>query len=494
MSKDVIDRYNWIIANTSRFEGIECIQNVKWLKGMALIRNKNYKKALECFKELVELEHPNAYILFQFIQYKLTGNVAAISFLDQVEYSLKQSKDFQYIKGFELFLLGKPEEAIAYYYKAESLGINSNTFYLDKGYVLMDLMRIEEALELYNKILARDSYNLTAIYYKAFLLHLLHKDKEAAECFDEEQYLYYYLGYDHLHFYQHKATFLTVTGDFQEAILYYNKALDLIPTDIIIPYDVDKFDIMSCKAYALHQLGELEDAQYYFDLVERLAKEENFNISDVYFYYCKGNLLQDIGKKEAAFKYYNIAESKGLCTGEFYKTMGNLLKYFHEEEAALLYYNKAKNIGLEFGEFYQIQGDILLHDVCSNKERVLEYYNKAESLGLKTSGLYRKKGDLLWFFNRQKEALKYYNKALDLNPKNKIALKHKLQLAEEIELVKEPEQLEKCSVAIHNYKEKKLDELFKPIEYLYNEEREYDLFADEIQVSGVIENKEEAAI
>jgi len=132
--------------------------------------------------------------------------------------------------------------------------------------------------------------------------------------------------------------------------------------------------------------------------------------------------------------------------------MGNLLKYFHEEEAALLYYNKAKNIGLEFGEFYQIQGDILLHDVCSNKERVLEYYNKAESLGLKTSGLYRKKGDLLWFFNRQKEALKYYNKALDLNPKNKIALKHKLQLAEEIELVKEPEQLEKCSVAIHNYK------------------------------------------
>jgi tetratricopeptide (TPR) repeat protein len=330
-----------------------------------------------------------------------------------------------------------------------------------------------------------------------FSLHLLHKDKEAVECFDEEQYLYYYLGYNHLHFYHHKAIFLTVTGNFQEAILYYNKALDLIPSDIVIPYDVDKFDIMSCKAYTLHQLGEFEEARYYFDLVEQLAKEENFNISDVYFYYFKGNLLQDTGQKGAAFKYYNIAESMGLCTAEFYKTMGDLLGYFKEKELALEYYNKAKNLGLEFGEFYQIQGDILLSDLC-NVEGALEYYNKAESLGLKTSGLYRKKGDLLQCLGEQKKALEYYNKALDLNPENLVALEHKLQLAEEIEVVKEPEQLEKCSVAIHNDREKKLDELFKPIEYLYNEEREYDPFVYEIQAPiedvACIENKDETGV
>jgi tetratricopeptide (TPR) repeat protein len=312
------------------------LDNDKWSRGIALIHDKDFKEASECFKELVEIEYPNSYGLFQFIQCKLFNKKNALTFLESVEDSLKHDRDFQYIKGVELYLLGRSQDAIKCFDLAERAGLSSKVFYLDKGCVLTDLMKIDEAISLYNKILAKDRHNEVAIYHKACLLYLIGKSQEAKECFNER----YYFGDNHNYFYYYKALFLTVTGHFNESILYYDKALERLSNS----HDSYRLDAMSCKAYSLHRSHKLDEATSYFELVEQFSRIQNINITDPYFYYCKGNLLQDIGRQGEAFKYYNIAEHMGLCSTEFYNTIGDLYRNFNELETALAYYNKALDL------------------------------------------------------------------------------------------------------------------------------------------------------
>ena len=278
MSKEILDQYDWIVTTSSKNHTYtKCKQGSS---GIALIRNSVVKRTHECLEELSVLGSGSLDELPDSIRYKISKDSNIVKFLNKIEDAYNGNTDFYYIKNIALHAISEIEDAKGYLNNTKDLVIGASEFCPNKKYLLTELLGSGEALTFYNKMLQDDPYNLDAITNKAFLLHALGRDKEAIMCFDNELYL----GHDRSSFYCNQGGLLAITGNFQQAIESYSEALRLILNQ------ADQVNAISCIAYLSHKLGRLKEAMTYFTIAE------SFTITDIYFYYYKGNFLRDIGQ------------------------------------------------------------------------------------------------------------------------------------------------------------------------------------------------------
>ncbi len=133
----------------------------------------------------------------------------------------------------------------------------------------------------------------------------------------------------------------------------------------------------------------------------------------------RGNLLDDLDRKEEALSDYNKAIELNPQYANAFYNRGNLLKNLDRKEEALSDYNKAIELNPKDATAYNNRG-ILLENL-DRKEEALSDYNKAIELNPQDANAFNNRGILLENLDRKEEALSDYNKAIQLNPKDATA-------------------------------------------------------------------------
>jgi tetratricopeptide (TPR) repeat protein len=187
-------------------------------------------------------------------------------------------------------------------------------------------------------------------------------------------------------------------GKKQEAIIWYNKTLELNPNHATAHYN---------KGVALASIGQKTEAVDCYDKALKL----NPNYAGAYFN--KGNILGDLGQKIEAVDCYDKALELNPNHAGTYLNKGAALDALGKKEEALNCFNKALELNPNHACAYLNKCNALAS--LGKKEEALNCFNKALELNLNHACAYLNKGTALASLGKKQEALIWYNKALELN-------------------------------------------------------------------------------
>ena len=131
-------------------------------------------------------------------------------------------------------------------------------------------------------------------------------------------------------------------------------------------------------------------------------------------YVKKGNVLDDLGRREEALDSYNKALEINPGCDKAYCNRGIVLKKLERKREALSSYEKALEINPANDAAHYNRGHIL--DDLGRKEEALESYGKALEINPGDHAACYNRGNILNDLGRKKEALESYDKALEINP------------------------------------------------------------------------------
>jgi tetratricopeptide (TPR) repeat protein len=165
-------------------------------KSMPYIKEKNYEGALTFLNEVIESDPDNVHAL--------------------------------YLKGISLEMLEKYEEAIKAFDRADEIGPFVSTHY-NKGYCLYQLCEYKNAIISFDKVDIDDLHYVVALQYKGVCylkLQLYDKALDVADILIEKKP-------DCPDGYYQKGNALFELGKETEALLYFDKTIELQPTDVM---------------------------------------------------------------------------------------------------------------------------------------------------------------------------------------------------------------------------------------------------------------------
>lgn len=148
-------------------------------KGLALANLRRYDDALKCIDEALRLNPslPQTQKLKQSILEKL----GMVSSVDEIKL---ESREYN-TKGFDLYNLGKYEEAISYFDKAIALNPRDALAWVNKGTALGNLGKFQEAVKCYDKALEINPREALTWNNKGISLAKLGRYEETIFCFDK---------------------------------------------------------------------------------------------------------------------------------------------------------------------------------------------------------------------------------------------------------------------------------------------------------------------
>lgn len=232
-------------------------------------------------------------------------------------------------------------------------------------------------------------------------------------------------------------------GEFEEAINYFDKALEKEPKNV---------EIINNKGYALKEAGHYEEALQHFEIalsIDPSYKIAMFNIANIYdklggydkaieFYneiikdepkhkealFNKANTLAKAGKYEQAVSMYNKLIKNDPKHKEALNNKGNTLMKLKKYDEAIIQYDQAIAIEPKYIEAIYNKGLALAH---KNKyEEALKYYDEAINLEPDNEKLWEGRRNALDKLERYEDIVKHTNDILNKHPENQTALYNKI--------------------------------------------------------------------
>ncbi|WP_051470103.1 tetratricopeptide repeat protein [Fischerella sp. PCC 9605] len=214
-------------------------------------------------------------------------------------------------------------------------------------------------------------------------------------------------------------------GRWEEALINYNKAIELKPDDAWF---------WNQRGWLLEKLERDEEALINYNKLIELKPD------DVWYWKKCGQLLEKLERDEEALINYNKAIELMPDNAWVWNQRGWLLEKLKRDEEALINYNKAIELKPDDAWFWSQRG--LLLKKLKRDEEALINYNKAIELKPDDAWFWSQRGLLLKKLKRDEEALINYNKAIELKPDDACFL-----VIRGIVL----EQLERCDDALASY-------------------------------------------
>ncbi len=140
-------------------------------------------------------------------------------------------------------------------------------------------------------------------------------------------------------------------------------------------------------------------------------------------YFQRGNVLDDLGRKEEALESYDKALEIKPDNDAAYCNRGIVLNALGRKEEALESYDRALEIKPDNDAAYFNRGNVL--NALGRKEEALESYDKALEIKPDNDAAYFNRGIVLNALGRKKEALESYDRALEIKPDNDAAWNNK---------------------------------------------------------------------
>jgi len=195
------------------------------------------------------------------------------------------------------------------------------------------------------------------------------------------------------------ATFLKKQGRLEEALQYYQKALEINPK-YFYPY-------LSIGTI-FNQIGRQEEAATYFNQLLKFqfkSAKTNFEI---------GNWLSDIGRFDEAAIFYERAIHMKPNYLDAHYNLANTFLYKEDAQKAFEYYEKVLSIDSRHAGALTNLATIFASNGNFQQAREL-YIQSIESDPLNTDA-YNNLGNIFAIEQNWELAIKYYQKALELNP------------------------------------------------------------------------------
>ena len=220
--------------------------------------------------------------------------------------------------------------------------------------------------------------------------------------------------------YCEKGNTLNDLGKNSEAIECYNKAIQLNPSDSVsinnrnICFKKIQDEENKLKANEYFNKGLIEtDMNMKLVLFDK-SIELNIDFTDVYL--AKGNTLYNLERYQEAIECYNKVIEIDPNYSVAIENRNNLIKKIQDEENKLKandYFNEGLNE--------------------TNATTKLELFNKSIELNPNVSDVYLAKGNTLNNLERYQEAIECYNKVIEIDQNDTIALNTKNNLIQKIQ-------------------------------------------------------------
>lgn len=238
---------------------------------------------------------------------------------------------------------------------------------------------------------------------------------------------------------RNKGLSLNMLGNYEEAISCYDKAIELDPDyvgawndkglvfdksgryeEAITCYDraldVDSgfVDALNNKGSALLNLGRHKEAIEYYDKALKISPDY------VYAWNARGVALENIGEYNEAMKCFDKAVELDPNYLWAWCNKGISLEKLKKYEEAIIYFDKTLNINPEYTDAWNAKGFAL--ESLGRHEEALRCYDRAIELAQDYSLTWINKGNSLRAIGRYNEAEQCYTKAQNLDPYNVVVL------------------------------------------------------------------------
>lgn len=307
-------------------------------KGVCLKDLGRFEEAITCLDQALTIDpmydHPwinKSSVLLDQGKYE-----KAIACCDQA-LALNPSAQAWSNKGVCLRRLGRLEEAIQCQEKALEIEPRNARTWLDKGAVLTDAGQYEEALDCFDRALQIKPEYVLAWTNKGGLLMQLGRLEEGAACFEAalrldpshpvaHRQLDAYRQAQSLADWMKRGVDLSTAGDYQGAIAYFDRVLEVVPThaeawlnkgvalgqsgqlikaigcfDRAIEHDPQDDEAWRNKAFALQSLNLIEKAlACYEEALKRNPRSDAALVG-------KGSILTQMGHLQTALAYFEQA-------------------------------------------------------------------------------------------------------------------------------------------------------------------------------------------
>jgi tetratricopeptide (TPR) repeat protein len=241
------------------------------------------------------------------------------------------------------------------------------------------------------------------------------------------------------------GTVLDQLGRFDEATVYYTKALEVNPTDVHIRNKLGviffkKSAYKKAKDYFAESLRiESENDEAHFYLGSILEKEGRLDEAIKHFTAAlrikpdsartHNNLaiaLVQKGELKAAIKQYAVAIKENPESAEFHNNIGVALFKSNDFSKAATHYNRAIELKPEYAEAYNNLGNLLVEQ--GMYDEAVKKYQVALRINPDSPEAFNNIGVAFARQGKHQEAIRYFKKALNLNPEYLQARKN-LELA-----------------------------------------------------------------
>ena len=485
-----IDQTVKLIDNLAKEFGVEMPSEYYFGLGNIYSNRQNYEKAIVYYDALLERNPGDS------VAYRGKGHVLshldrfseALACIDKaLEIDQKDAGAWD-IRARMLFELGKLDDAIKSHDKALELDQKEWILWFNKGVSLSFSGMNEEAIECYNKALELNPRDKCVLINKCITLHKIGRFDEELKCIDKGLEIYPMDA----EFWKFKSRTFYDLSKFDDVLVCINKALEIEP---------ENYGFLGNKAVTLHKLGRTDDA------LECIDKALKINQKDAGLWYQKGRITEDFNEGIKCFDKaleFDPDLVEALCDkGSNLSNIGEYdeaMKIFDEVEKKCEKYDNCETISMKKG--------ITLSKIGKSKEAI-KHFNKALELNPKDADAYISQGNAYRKLKQYEKEQEDYKKALELDPnlveamlnfsesyiltKNYVGAhemaEKALNIAEESKHIIISHFLMVCSSLFQNKKEdakSQLNRLINYLETIKNWTREWD-FSD---VAPVIESSD----
>lgn len=338
-------------------------------------------------------------------------------------------------KGVALDLLDEHEKAIMAYERALELNRDYATAWHNKGNSHRYIGQFKDALECYDRAISIESDNDKFYFDKAEVLMelgLKRKAKKVAADGVEQG------TSDPASLYVKKGNVLANNGDFEGALMSYEKALDHDGEDMEIwklradtflnmgqfkdAYDAYKDilkvyvdpEVLNNLGYILFSTDRYEKAEQYYKRSIELGNDfgpAHYNLA--YLYHTKGNY------EDAIIHYKEAAKTDGK-NEVLWNNLGNALYNMGRYRDSLPYFKKAIEVDPAYHIAWNNIGNVF--NKLGEHERSITYHEKAIKLSPDMDYYHYALGHAMAKGGKMEEGLEEVNISLDLNPNFETAL------------------------------------------------------------------------
>ena len=313
----------------------ELIKNYLLL-GNSYLERKKYKKALESFNKVIELDSNN--------------------------------KEAYYNKGYLYIALKKYEKALESFNKVIELDPNNKESYNAKGCVKIYLKKYKEALENFNKVIELDPRYVDSYYNRGRLYFTNFKEyEEALPDFNKV----IILKPDYKEAYNSRGILYTKLEKYKEALQDYNKGIELAP---------------DCEVFYFNRGSLYIELKRYEKALKDYNKVIEINPNNKEAYYNRGYLYIALEKYKEALENFNKAIEINKGYKRAYNSRGILYNILADNEITIseklkYYINAINDFNSAKGENAKINKKITELKLIMNKND----YSEKEIKTLKNS-------------------------------------------------------------------------------------------------------------